>query len=139
MNEPDRILPKIGVAVWVRKEGKVLLGRRSKQSGNNTWGPPGGHLEMNETLSEAAAREVREEAGLEITNIQFAGYIEDIHPEQGTHYIGLHFAADWVSGDPVPELIEFYNLEWFDWNSLPQPIFRPAKFFVEKNINILTI
>ena len=121
--------------MWVRKEGKILLGRRSKKSGNNTWGPPGGHLEMNETLTECAARETREEAGIEITKIQFLSYIEDIHPEQGTHYITFLFVADCVSGDPTPDSGEFYNLKWCDWNNLPSPLFRPARMFVDQGID----
>lgn len=128
-------MPKIGAATWVRKSGKILLGLRSKKSGNNTWGPPGGHLEMNETLIECAMRETKEEAGIAIKNIRFMTYGEDIHREQESHYVAFYFVADWESGDLVPDPTEFSALDWFDWENLPKPLFRPAQQFVSQEIN----
>ncbi|MBQ9761154.1 MAG: NUDIX domain-containing protein [Clostridia bacterium] len=49
--------------VYVVKEGRVLLHIHKKF---NTWFPLGGHVERNELPHEAALREAREEAGLEI-------------------------------------------------------------------------
>ncbi|RJQ35379.1 NUDIX domain-containing protein [Candidatus Parcubacteria bacterium] len=134
----DRILPKIGTAVWIRHQGKILLGLRSKTSGNNTWGPPGGHLEMNETLVECAIRETREEAGIELANVKFLTYAENIFKEAGTHYVTFHFTADWASGDLTPDPNEFHNLEWFDWDNLPKPLFRPAQIFFDAGLNPVT-
>jgi 8-oxo-dGTP pyrophosphatase MutT (NUDIX family) len=53
--------------VYVFHEGKVLLHLHPK---HHKWMPPGGHLEANETPTEAARREVLEETGLEIAFIQ---------------------------------------------------------------------
>jgi 8-oxo-dGTP pyrophosphatase MutT (NUDIX family) len=49
--------------VYLIHQGKVLLHFHQKLG---KWLPPGGHLEPNETPSEAARREVLEETGLEI-------------------------------------------------------------------------
>ena len=130
-----RELPKIGAAVWVRKDGKVLLGTRIKKQGYGTWALPGGHLEMNETLTECIARETREEAGIEVENIRFLTFAEDIHKEQGLHYVTFFYAADWKSGEPVPQPEEFSDFEWFEWDKLPEPIFRPARLFLNQGIN----
>lgn len=138
MSDSVRILPKIGTGVWIRKEGKILLGLRSKKSGNGTWGPPGGHLEMNETLIECAARETREEAGIEITNVRFMAFSEDIDREIDAHYVAFYFAADWSAGEVVADPTEFERLEWFAWDALPTPLFRPAQLFVDKGINPTT-
>ena len=51
------------VATFVVHEGKVLLLWHRKLG---MWLPPGGHIEPNELPDEAAVREVREEAGLEV-------------------------------------------------------------------------
>ena len=48
---------------YVLWEGKVLLHHHPKL---NKYLPPGGHLEPNETPSEGARREVKEETGLDI-------------------------------------------------------------------------
>lgn len=54
--------PKI-VTVAVRIGTRILTGQRRD---NNKWTFPGGHLDPGETLSEGAARELKEEAGIEI-------------------------------------------------------------------------
>ncbi len=51
------------VAVFVVHAGRVLLHLHLKL---NRWLPPGGHIEPGELPDEAALREVREEAGIEI-------------------------------------------------------------------------
>ncbi len=51
-----------GATVVVLKDNKILLNLRSD---TNTWGIPGGALELGETLEETAARELKEETNLE--------------------------------------------------------------------------
>ena len=57
-------IPRVGLAVIIKKEGKVLLGKRKNSHGNNTWNFPGGHLEFGEDFEDCALREVKEETGL---------------------------------------------------------------------------
>ena len=123
--------PLIGTAVWVRKDGKYLLGVRTKKTGTGTWCPPGGHLEMFETLEECVVRETREEASIEIDNIRFLCFGENPFPEGGTHYITMHYEADWESGEPAVLLSEVSKWDWFSWDSLPKPLFKPAQLFLE--------
>ena len=49
--------------VYIIKEGKVLLIHHRKF---NKWLPPGGHIDENETPTDAACREAEEETGLKI-------------------------------------------------------------------------
>lgn len=51
------------VAVFVVDRDRVLLLRHGKL---DKWLPPGGHIEEGELPDEAAVREVREEAGIEV-------------------------------------------------------------------------
>lgn len=46
--------------------GHVLLVRRKAEPGKNTWATPGGFLNQNERLFDAAIRELKEETGLKI-------------------------------------------------------------------------
>ncbi|GAB1609168.1 hypothetical protein Ahia01_001202200 [Argonauta hians] len=60
----------VGVAVLLESsDNRVLLTRRAPhmRSFPGIWVPPGGHIEENETLLEAAMRELCEETGLKIT------------------------------------------------------------------------
>lgn len=56
-----------GATVAVIKDGKILLNLRSD---TNTWGIPGGALELGETLEQTAARELKEE-----TNLSASAYL----------------------------------------------------------------
>src|SRR5215207_9787152 len=51
------------VAVFVVRQNRVLLHWHASLG---RWLPPGGHIEPNELPDKAAAREVREETGVEI-------------------------------------------------------------------------
>ena len=117
--------PMIGIGVFVKKEGKILLGlRRSETHGNQEWSLPGGHLEQGELFEDCCRREVLEETGLSITNIQKAGFTNDLFPEAGLHYVTLYFSADYAGGNLAnrePHKCERW--EWFSSSELPEPLF----------------
>lgn len=120
--------PKVGLAVIIIRDNKVLLGRRKNAHGAGSWCFPGGHLEFNEEFSECAQREVREETGLRLTNIKPAAFTNDIFTQEGKHYITLFFTAECDSGEP--QLLEPDKCEgwaWFPWDNLPQPLFLPIQ------------
>ena len=65
MADPSK-LPRIGSAVVVVDEDRVLLGSRAKDPNRGKWILPGGKIEPFESIGFAAKREIREETGLEI-------------------------------------------------------------------------
>ena len=123
--------PRIGVGVIVlNAEGHVLLGLRHGSHGANTWAMPGGAVERGESLLTAAARELREETGIE-SHIMEMGptmahpYIDD----KGTHWVTSYVVACNLNG-PTPQVIEpDKHLEWrfWDWEALPDNIFYPLQ------------
>lgn len=54
---------KLLTLVFLREEGKVLLGMKKRGFGVGKWNGFGGKVEAGETIPDAAAREVREECG----------------------------------------------------------------------------
>jgi len=83
----------VGVGVIVRRDGRVLLGRRSGAHGADTWALPGGHLEFGETVEHCAAREVLEETGLVIDAVMPGPYTSDVFADEGRHYVTLFVVA----------------------------------------------
>ncbi|KUP06861.1 DNA mismatch repair protein MutT [Bacillus coahuilensis m2-6] len=63
------IMVVAGVIV-VNEKNEILL---QKRSDNSEWGFPGGYMEMGESLTETAKREVYEETGLTLSSLTLLG------------------------------------------------------------------
>lgn len=128
MLESNNKIPRIGVGVFVFKNGKFLMGCRKNAHGDGTWSVPGGHLEFGEKIEQTAKREVFEETGVRINNIKVAGITNDIFKKEDKHYITIWVTSNWLSGKgKITEPDKFVGLEWKDFNSLPKPLFLPWK------------
>jgi len=57
----------------ITDRGEVMLIRRGIAPGYNLWAQPGGFLEIDETVIEAAVRETLEETGLEVEPVRIVG------------------------------------------------------------------
>ena len=131
--------PKVGVAAIVRKNGKVLIGKRKVPLGRGDFAFPGGHLEMNESLFDAVKREVFEEAGIQIDNIKFFTVTNDIRKKDVTHYITLFFMCDYASGTVTNmEPHKCAGWMWVDWKNLPSPLFLPIKNLLKQKLDPFT-
>jgi len=102
MNDyPNR--PLIGVGVIVFKEDRVLLIRRGKPPREGQWSLPGGRQRLGERIEEAAAREVREETGLEIAVGPLVDVVDSITRDAGDavqyHYTLIDLLAEWRAGE----------------------------------------
>ncbi|MFF4250010.1 NUDIX hydrolase [Streptomyces sp. NPDC001663] len=75
---------RVGVQAIVRSGDGVLLGLRKNTFGQGTWGLPGGHLEIGETIFEATARELMEEVGIRPVELRVA-CVTDPQPEANHH------------------------------------------------------
>ena len=128
----------VGVGVYVRKKGKLLLGLRKGGYGAGTWGAPGGKMEMWETPEECALREVREETDLAIANLKLIGVVDDQDRSNGTHYVTISYLADWKSGEPVSEPGKFEKWRWFGKGELPKEQFFPLRNFLTSGYNPFT-
>lgn len=121
------IHPKVGVGVFVWKDGKFLMGRRRGSHGHDTWSVPGGHLEFDESWEECALREVREETGMRVGNVRFFAATNDIFEEDNKHYITIWVECDWLEGEPkITEPDKWIDHQWRTFDTLPSPLFEPC-------------
>ncbi len=128
----EKIKPRVGVAAFVFKEGKVLLGKRKGAHGAGHWAPPGGHLEFGESVEDCAVRELAEETGLKALSVQTGAWSNDII-DGNKHYITLFAVINQFEGEPrLLEPNKCEEWQWFSIDALPSPLFSPAAAFFEK-------
>ena len=119
--------PRVGIGVFVRKDGRFIMGQRLGSHGANTWSIPGGHLEFGESWEDCAKREVMEETGMKIDNVQLLAVTNDIFVEEAKHYATIWVTSDWVAGEPaILEPDKLVRLEWKTFKALPSPLFEPC-------------
>jgi 8-oxo-dGTP diphosphatase len=118
--------PRVGVTTFVIKNGKFLMCLRSGAHGADTWGLPGGKLDLGESLEDCSLREIDEEVGVKVQNVQFLAITNDIFESEQLHYITIFMKADWASGKPqVLEPEKCKEWRWFSYNKMPENLMLP--------------
>jgi len=101
MNEEIKAHPEAVVGPIIYNEkGEILLIKNPKFG--DFWTIPGGHIELDEPAEEALKREIMEETGLELKNIEPIGFTEGINPEffhKKKHFIYLNYLAELAGGE----------------------------------------
>ena len=117
-----RPLLSAGATVLVIKNGKILL---NLCSDTETWGIPGGGLELGECLEETAFRELKEETGLNAEKMTLVTVLSGkdfyfVYPNGDMLYsvVSLYLAEN-VSGDLKITDGESLKLQYFDFDNLP--------------------
>lgn len=86
-----------------------------------------GFIEAGETAEQAVAREIKEEVGIEVTNIRYWKSQSWPFP----HSLMLGFYADYAGGEIEPDGVEIIKAQWFDANSLPE---LPPKLAISREL-----
>lgn len=110
------LFPRLSPAiiVLVRKGDQLLLARHAARN-SSVWACIAGYLEHGESLEECVEREVKEETGLTVGTIRYAGSQSWPFPDQ----FMVAFFAEWVSGDIAVDPAEIAEARWFSRDSLP--------------------
>lgn len=93
--------------VFIKKTGRKDLAT------NNMLIPPGGHVELHESLEEACYREMFEETGLKVFELEMKGVISFIKHVSDYHSVCFFFISKNVKGDIIQSEDEIYP-HWVD-------------------------
>src|SRR5260370_2738518 len=111
---PER--PIVGVGGVLIEDHRVLLILRGTEPLKGQWSIPGGTLELGETLMEGAARELKEETGLEVSVLEMIELFERINFGRGAdetwttmeerrrprfHFVIVDYLCERISGEAV--------------------------------------
>ena len=108
--------PRISPAVMVLVErGNDLLLARSPHFKPGVFSALAGFVEPGETLEQCAVREVREEVGIEITNLRYF----KSQPWPFPNSLMIAYFADYAGGTITPDPSEIEAADWFSRDALP--------------------
>src|SRR5207247_465136 len=120
----NSLVPSVNVVV-TDGQGQILLIRRSD---NENWALPGGAIDLGESLTQAAVREVKEETGIDCEVIGLVGIYSDpkhiiLYTSNGEarQEFSVVLTAVARSGAPVPSP-ESLDVRWYtidDSDNLP--------------------
>lgn len=110
------VFPRIEpcIIVLVTKGDKILLARHAQRN-QDIYACIAGFIEAGESAEHAVEREIFEETGLRVKNIQYRGSQSWPFPRQ----LMLGFTAEYASGDIVLQKEELVDAKWFDRNNCP--------------------
>ena len=129
---------KVGLGIMIKDGNKILLGHRCKDKKDtggihepDTWTVPGGKQEYDETVLEGAAREVKEETNLDVSDLEVFGVSDDIGTDR--HFVTIHIIANKYDGElKIMEPTKEDEWKWFDLENLPSNLYSPTKHFIDK-------
>lgn len=103
--ETPRHSVSVAAAIFDDSGEKVLL---IKRRDNGNWEPPGGILELDETIEDGLRREVREETGAEIE----VGPLTGVYKNMSRGIVNLVFRCK-LASQPKSESIEAREITWW--------------------------
>ncbi len=90
--------PVVAAGALVEVDGKVALVKRGVEPGKGLWALPSGYVEADETAEDAAARETREEIGLEVKVEDLLGVYSFGSPGE-QHGVLILYSAKKIGGE----------------------------------------
>ena len=102
---------------------RVLLGLKKKGFGAGLWNGFGGKVEPGESIEDAAMREVMEESGLEVTNLEKHGILEFTFEDDKRQGLGADV-----------KILEVHVFKAHDYVGEPQETdeMRPQWFYIDE-------
>ena len=123
----NQLLHEVVITAIVVKDGRFLVTKRSaaKRRFANRWTVPGGKLESDDyvnlpkdtedywynVLEKVLRREVKEEVGIDIKNIEYVTSLATVHVD-GAPSLVISCVADWEGGEVVLQEEECDEFAW---------------------------
>lgn len=127
MDDKNQYLHEVAITAIIIKDGKFLITRRSpnKKRFPGMWTVPGGKMETSDylklpkdtefywynVLERTLRREVKEEVGIEIDNIEYVTSLATVHAD-GSPSLVISCMADYTSGEITLQAEESDQFAW---------------------------
>ena len=106
---------------------QILLIQRAKDPFKGQWALPGGFLDIDETLENAARRELKEETGVKIDQWRYVGVYDTVDRDPRDRVISNAYLAVIQSKPDVIAADDADDAQWFNIDKLPSTAFDHSK------------
>ncbi len=116
---PDR--PIVGIGAIIMHDGKILLEKRKNDPGKGKWSVPGGVVELGENVTQTVIREVKEETGLDVAELEHIDVVDQITRDEGGrikyHFVIIDYLVK-LKGGTLKAASDADELEWVSLNEV---------------------
>lgn len=139
-NKHDRFLTGVMLFLFRQYQNntQVLLQLRQNTGyADGQWDcAAGGHLEKNESLSQACIREAKEELNITVKHVEFATMIHKNNSDLGETFVNVYFYSEDIEGEiKIAEPDKCAALEWFDLDQLPPNLIYDRRIALNNYLN----
>ena len=124
-----RFTVTVGAFIFDDAEQILLLDHVFRPDGG--WGVPGGFISKREQPEVALRRELREEIGIELEQLELL-FVRTL---PRARQIEIYFRAQAV-GDPVPRSFEIRTAKWFPTGNLPHGLSKDQRRLINRAIGV---
>jgi len=107
---------KVIVGGIIEKDGKYLLVQEAKKKCYEKWNFPAGHLDFNESLTQGAIREIKEETGCDV-ELNGICYIANRIMEDDL-FVMITFNCKLINENITFDKEEILDVKWFEYNEI---------------------
>lgn len=129
-----RVYPRVSpcIIVAIHDGNRILLAQGVRQKGAGFYSTLAGFVESAESLEQAVHREVHEEVGVSLRNIEYF----DSQPWPFPHSLMVGYIAEYEAGEIRIDEKEIVDAQWFDIDKLPTtpPTFSIAGRLIEETL-----
>lgn len=130
----EKVIMVVAGAFIFDKEKRVLM---QKRTDNGQWGFPGGFMELGESVQDTARREVYEETGINLEELELFGiysgpqYDKTFTNGDQVSLVLISFICKQYSGKLVESNEESIQNKFYPLKELPENIFTEHKMLVD--------
>ena len=119
----SKIFVTVDVIVINKKTDEILLIKRLNEPFKDCWALPGGFVDENEDLEQAARRELFEETNIETEEMIQIGAFGTPNRDPRGHMISVAYQTDLIDNQIIKAKDDAKETKWFSLNDLPDLAF----------------
>ena len=129
----------VGVGVLIREGDRYLIVKRAAEPDAGLWSIPGGLVEIGEKAADAAAREAKEETGLDVEIVDILGVVDKVVRDEEDR-IKFHFViVDYLAkpkGGSLRAASDALEARWVKAEELPNYELSPTLVELLRRVGI---